>query len=351
MESTAKRRPLDLIRRQATLATNRIYHLPILVLMPHGGCNCRCVMCDIWKANAENRQLSIDDLRPHLADLRTLSVRRVVLTGGEALMHPNLWTLAACLRDLGAKLTLLTTGLLLKRHAAEVVRWCDEVIVSLDGPRDLHDEIRRVPRGFARLAEGVREVQQRAATIRVTGRCVIQRRNFRQIPAILAAAHEIGLDQISFLAADVSSEAFNRALPWDGERVSDIGLSLTEAHELAAVVEDLIATHPNDFASGFIAESPSKLRRLPRYFAALHGEGEFPRTTCNAPWVSTVIEADGLVRPCFFHAPLGSVHDNSLATILNSPNAIAFRRGLDVNENPICKKCVCTLNLAPFASV
>jgi MoaA/NifB/PqqE/SkfB family radical SAM enzyme len=351
MESTAARRPLDLIRRQATRATNRIYHLPILVLMPHGGCNCRCVMCDIWKANAENRQLTVDDLRPHLADLRSLAVRRVVLTGGEALMHPNLWTLAECLRDLGAQLTLLTTGLLLKRDAAEVVRWCDEVIVSLDGPGELHDEIRRVPRGFARLAEGVREIQQRAPAIRVTGRSVIQRRNFRQISGTVAAAHDIGLNQISFLAADVSSEAFNRAVPWDGARVSDVGLSLAEAHEFAEVVESLITTHQNDFASGFIAESPSKLRRLPRYFAALHGEGEFPRITCNAPWVSTVIEADGSVRPCFFHESLGSIHDDSLTTILNSPNAIAFRRRLDVNENPICKKCVCTLNLAPLTRV
>ncbi|MEO5998836.1 MAG: SPASM domain-containing protein [Chitinophagaceae bacterium] len=27
----------------------------------------------------------------------------------------------------------------------------------------------------------------------------------------------------------------------------------------------------------------------------------FPFKKCNAPWVSTVIEADGTVTPCFFH--------------------------------------------------
>jgi MoaA/NifB/PqqE/SkfB family radical SAM enzyme len=351
MRTAAPRRPLDLIRRQASLATHRIHHLPILVLMPHGGCNCRCVMCDIWKANAEHRQLTVEDLRPHLADLRNLGVRRVVLTGGEALMHPNLWTFAASLRDLGARLTLLTTGLLLKRHAADVVRWCDEVIVSLDGPRDIHDEIRRVPRAFDRLLEGIREVHRLNPEVRVSGRCVIQRRNFRHVAGTVAAARELELSQISFLAADVSSEAFNRAVPWDGDRVSDIGLSLSETRELSTAIEELIAQNGEDFSSGFIAEDPDKLRRLPRYFAALLGSGDFPSTTCNAPWVSAVIEADGEVRPCFFHAALGNIRENALSTILNAPESIEFRRGLDVNINPICRKCVCTLNVPTFASV
>jgi radical SAM protein with 4Fe4S-binding SPASM domain len=66
---------------------------------------------------------------------------------------------------------------------------------------------------------------------------------------------------------------------------------------------------------------------------------------CNAPWVSSVVEADGTVRPCFFHKSLGSIRDESLEDVLNSPTAIAFRRQLDVKSDPICKTCVCTLSL------
>ena len=84
---------------------------------------------------------------------------------------------------------------------------------------------------------------------------------------------------------------------------------------------------------------------MPRYYAALNGLGEFPATVCNAPWVSSVVEADGTVRPCFFHAPLGNVHDAPLEQILNAPQAVEFRRTLDVKENPICKTCVCTLSM------
>ena len=43
--------PRDIAKRQLTLTTHRIHTLPVVALMPHSRCNCRCVMCDIWKAN------------------------------------------------------------------------------------------------------------------------------------------------------------------------------------------------------------------------------------------------------------------------------------------------------------
>ena len=110
-------------------------------------------------------------------------------------------------------------------------------------------------------------------------------------------------------------------------------------------VERTIAERASDFASGFIAESPDKLRRLPRYYAAILGLGRFPGVACNAPWTSTVIEADGTVRPCFFHRGLGNIHDAPLRSILNSDDARRFRRELDVGTNPVCERCVCSLSL------
>ena len=58
--------PLESLRRQATRSTHRIYSLPQLVLMPHSRCNCRCVMCDIWQANADKRELTREDLERQL---------------------------------------------------------------------------------------------------------------------------------------------------------------------------------------------------------------------------------------------------------------------------------------------
>jgi len=342
--------PLEIVRRELTRATHRIHSLPIVTLMPHSRCNCRCVMCDIWKANRAGQELSEADLAAHLDSLRRLHVQWVVLSGGEALMHSNLWALCRLLRELPVKITLLSTGLLLSRHAADVVRHCDEVIVSLDGSPAVHDAIRNVPRAYERLAEGVAALKALDPAFPVRARTVVQRRNYADLPHIIETAHALGVDTISFLAADVSSTAFNRPDGWPEERVSDVALSREEAAHFAALLEETLARFAGDITSGFVVESAEKLRRLPRYFAALHGDGDLPPVRCNAPWVSAVVEADGTVRPCFFHRSLGNIHDAPLADILNGEEAIAFRRELDVAQNPICRRCTCSLTFGRRAT-
>lgn len=326
--------------------TDPIARLPILILFPHSRCNCRCLMCDIWREKRKD-ELSAEDVRRWLPEWRALGVERVVLSGGEALLHSHLWDFCAPLREAGIGITLLSTGILLTRDAAELVRWCDDVVVSLDGPREIHDHIRNLPRAYDKLAEGVAAVRNADPRVTVTGRCTVQRANYRELRATVRASHELGLERISFLAADVSSEAFNRPGGWEAERASGVSLGPEDLLGLAAELAALEQEHAADFASGFIAESAEKLhRRLYRYFAALLEGGDFPAIECNAPWVSSVVEADGTVRPCFFQPPLGNLREGkSFTEILNSPAAVAWRRGLDMERDAICRRCVCSLSL------
>jgi MoaA/NifB/PqqE/SkfB family radical SAM enzyme len=325
-------------------------HLPLLILYPHSRCNCRCLMCDIWRSRSRN-ELAPGAVAQWLDEWRQLGVRRVVLSGGEALMHSQLWELCALLQQSHIGITLLSTGLLLERHAARVVEYCDDVVVSLDGPGDVHDRIRNVPRAFARLARGVAAVNAaavaRGARVSVSGRCTVQKQNFRHLCAVVRASHEIGLSRISFLAADVSTDAFNRPAGWDDGQVASVALAREDLPLLLAELERLEQEQAKDFASGFIAEPPLKLRRrLHQYYAALLGEDDFHPNDCNAPWVSAVIEADGTVRPCFFQPPLGNLYQaRNLQEIINSPQSRAWREGLDPHRDAICRKCVCTLSL------
>jgi Fe-coproporphyrin III synthase len=323
-----------------------ITRLPILILFPHSRCNCRCLMCDIWRSTTR-AEFSSSDVARWVEEWRGLGVRRVVLSGGEALMHSNLWALCDILRAADIGITILSTGLLLRQHATDLVQRCDDVVVSLDGPEAIHDRIRNVPRAFARLADGVAAVKAAVPAVAVTGRCTIQRANYHALRATVAAAQSLGLDRISFLAADVTSDAFNRPGGWEDERVGQVALAADDLPLLEAEIQALECERAGDFASGYIAESPEKLRRrLSQYFAALLGRDSFFPNQCNAPWVSSVIEADGTVRPCFFQPPLGNVHtDGGLRAVLNSPHALAWRQGLDVRRDAICQKCVCTLSL------
>jgi MoaA/NifB/PqqE/SkfB family radical SAM enzyme len=305
-------------------------------------------MCDIWKGNDNVQQLNESDVENLLSSLRKFNTKLVVMSGGEALMHPNFFRLCDILRSHQIKITILSTGLLLKKYARDIIAKTDEVIVSLDGSREIHDKIRNVPEAFNRLKEGVKAVKYLYKEYRVTARCVVQKANFKDLPNIVDASHDIGLNQISFLNADISTDAFNRPDLWEDKKVEEVKLSLEEVHQFKETIEKLINKRAQDFKSGFIAESPDKLRRFYNYYAAFHGLCEFPTVSCNAPWVSAVIEADGSVRPCFFHPKTGNIRDSSLHELINSPDSILFRKNLNTATNPICEKCVCSLNLSPL---
>lgn len=300
-------------------------------------------MCDIWKTQ-EGKAFRKADLEPHLASIRRLGVRWVVFSGGEPLMNAELPALCGILRAENIRLTLLTTGLLLQKCAPAVATDFDDVIVSLDGPPEVHDKIRRVDRAFALLETGVKAVRKHCPGMRITARTTVQKANHRHLRETVHAARRLNLNGISFLAADLTSAAFNRPLLWSTSRQEEIGLSLPELAALEAEIEALIQETGRESECGFLAETPEKLRRIARQFQVQLGlkTGESP--ICNAPWVSAVIETDGTVRPCFFHAGIGNLREGSLESIVNGEAGRTFRENLDIANNAICRRCVCSLH-------
>jgi radical SAM protein with 4Fe4S-binding SPASM domain len=314
--------------------------LPVLVINPHSLCNCRCAMCDIWKRTTP------DDIGPRLfddqlEDIESLGVEWVVFSGGEPLLHGDVFRKASELRRRGIRVTLLSSGLLLSRHSRQIADCFDDLIVSLDGPPAIHDRIRGVTRAFDLMASGIGRIHSARPEFPVSARCTVQRANCAHLMDTVDAGRAMGLVSVSFLAADMHSTAFNRhALPViDGLNL--VALTRADLPDLNAEIDALIES---GLAGGFVAESPEKLRRIARHFrCALKGEMPgAPR--CNAPWTSAVVEADGAVRPCFFQPAFGRIAEGStLNTILNGEQARAFRESLNVETDPICRKCVCSL--------
>src|SRR4029077_7333762 len=133
-------------------------------------------------------------------------------------------------------------------------------------------------------------------------------------------------------------------------RQDEILPSEEDLKEMQLILDHIKLKYTDLFDNKFIAESPDKLQKIHDHYTALYGKNPFPYKKCNAPWVSAVIEADGTVRPCFFHEAIGNIRDESFDKILNSEKAMQFRKDLDVQKNETCVKCVCYLNLPPRAA-
>jgi MoaA/NifB/PqqE/SkfB family radical SAM enzyme len=324
-------------------ATNRTFVLPLLMFYPTGRCNSRCVSCDWWKHNGAD-DLTLAEIGGLASALPALGTRVVVFSGGEPLLRPEVFDAAQMFLAQGMSLHLLTSGVLLDRFADRVAQHFARVVVSLDATSEpLYERIRGVD-ALGIVERGIVTLRRLAPEVPVTARATLHRLNFRELPRLVDHAKSLALDGISFLPADLSSTGFGRASSAAASRpdLARLALGREEVRELEATIEHTISTHAGDFASGFIAESPDKLRRLPRYYAAAGGDEPFPRVACNAPWVSVVVEADGSVRPCFFQGSIGSIRHAPIATIVTE-NLRLFREAFNVGADPVCVRCVCSL--------
>ena len=59
----------------------------------------------------------------------------------------------------------------------------------------------------------------------------------------------MGLNQVSFLPADVSSHAFNRQMAWEEPKQDEILISKNELHELMETITRII-DNQNNFTAG-----------------------------------------------------------------------------------------------------
>ncbi len=318
-------------------ASQPIRRLPLAILYLSERCNSRCVSCDYWRHGSVDMNLTfVSTLLPELAALQT---ETVLISGGEPLLNPEWPQIAELLRSQGLKLWLLTSGLSLAKHVAKVERLFHRVTVSLDGTdRETYRAIRGLD-AFDTVCEGIRKAA--VAGISVGLRVTVQRDNYLQLRQFVLLAKQLHVREISFLAADVANpHVFGRGPTF----TANVALCPEDLPVLDQILRAMVTDCAEDFASGFIAEKPEKLRRIWQYYAAICGHGTYPPVRCNAPEFSTVIEADGQIRPCFFiSGPKEVGVGGKLGVRLNAGGMTALRSEIRSGLRSECATCVCSM--------
>lgn len=317
--------------------------LPLITLYLTERCNSRCVSCDYWRTGRDD--IELQQVVRLLPQLRTLGTRLVVLSGGEPLLHSEWASIAQCLRGSGLKVWLLTAGLALAKHAERAAALFDVITVSLDGANAKSYAAIRGVNAYAHVCRGIRALV--AKQVRVTLRVTLQRANYRELDEFVALAHELAVSEISFLTVDVANpHAFGRVQ----RQCGDLALSVDDLPIFERLIADLERNRAADFSSGFIAQTPGKLRRMWQYFAAVQGRAAYPRVKCNAPEFSAVMDAHGQLQPCFFIPGPQTRRGTTLTETLNSDSMIELRARIRDGGRPECLTCVCSLHRQPGES-
>lgn len=126
-------------------------------------CNLACRHCGSRCGPAGGTYLPKADVEAVLSAVRSACVRDgrplpfVCLTGGEPMLHPDVYGIAAMVRDMGFRWGMTTNGTTVDARAAR--RLADagmfSASVSIDGPERVHDALRRSPGAYAKAMRGI----------------------------------------------------------------------------------------------------------------------------------------------------------------------------------------------------
>jgi len=102
-------------------------------------CNLRCRHC--YLGDSEPRELTVAQILNILKEFEDMQGLRVLITGGEPLLHSRFSEVNALFQDLSLRRVLFTNGLLLKKDVLRTLK-VHEIQVSIDGMREAHDSVR-----------------------------------------------------------------------------------------------------------------------------------------------------------------------------------------------------------------
>jgi len=191
-------------------------------------CNLACIHC---RAAALDRpyenELTTAECFKLLDEIQTFASPIVILTGGEPLLRPDIFEIAAYGNQKGFRMTMAVNGTLL---SADKIRKMQEagiqrISISLDGATAAsHDAFRQVPGAFEGALRGVQYAREAGLDFQIN--TTITQQNLHELPAIQeltialgAVAHHIFLLVPMGRGKDlteqgINAEQYEKTLHW-----------------------------------------------------------------------------------------------------------------------------------------
>jgi len=164
-------------------------------------CNLDCVHCSSEARPDSSEEMSLEKALKLASEMRELGVGEIAFTGGEPLLWKGITQLAAeCARSKAA-LVLYTSGNVngFRDTLAELLsHGLSRVVLSLfAGSADRHDEVTRIPGSFEKTISAATEAC--ALNLETEFHFVPMRRNYAELPSVVAVANRLGMKKVSVL--------------------------------------------------------------------------------------------------------------------------------------------------------
>ena len=331
-----------------------------LILGVNNICNLHCKMCDVGlKINDTNFALNLTGTKPVNMPLELIKKifdqaaqyfpnTKIGYAFTEPLIYPHLIDSLAYANEKKLFTTITTNALNLKHKASGLVEaGLKELYVSLDGPEEIHNEIRGHKNSYSRAIDGIQELLALKPEMKISVFCVITEWNIGHLKRFVDDLKSLPLQQVGFMhtnfttneMADSHNQLLGDDYPATYSNTEEINI---EKMDLKALAEEINEIHQTKY--------PFKISFSPE----LHNEESInifyhqPEVKlgniCNDVFRNIMIKSDGSVIPAHgrcYNLSIGNVYEESLKEIWNSSVISNFRKKLIEHDGlfPACTRC------------
>ena len=292
-------------------------------LNPTNRCNLECQFC--WQRTNEKinyEEVSDGRYLDLIEEASALDIRRIEITGGgEPLLRKELlFELVEKIKDAGIKGKLITNGTEFNREDLGALVDCswDEVVFSVDGPKEVHNYLRQADGCFEETVSSMRTLDEISdGKPKMTMHTVLCKENYDKIEETLRLAEETGCD--NFFIEPVVTLAF------DTEMGKNLKMSREEIEEvtgntekLKKIANKLDINHNLDDLEEELVDKTNQMTEVIKKDAKRPSptSDSIERAACFEPWHNMIIRPEGDVGPCCMFDNKGpKIQENSLEEI------------------------------------
>jgi MoaA/NifB/PqqE/SkfB family radical SAM enzyme len=263
-------------------------------------------------------------------------------------MYPQIARLIARIKRHGLTCVMTTNGTMLEARAEELIESPPDVLIlSIDGPREVHDQVRMVDGTFDRATRGIRTLQrlqrERGKPIPyLIVNSAITGRTYENTVRMVQVAREFGAFALNFqhfwfmtrAMVDEHNRLNGDCFPLDFEKLGGTETLGVATDHLYDTIQRL-KHEDHGIPVNFYPELDREVMRT--YYDE---PAAFTRhVTPSCAWISTDILPNGDVSPCF-DLVVGNLLRESFMDAWNSAAFRAHRnRLLQHGPYPICARC------------
>jgi len=305
-------------------------------------------MCSEWRIQGKppprpNYFDSWDKLQAVLDDLIALKTKKVHFSGGEPLMSPYLDQAVSYLSRQGKHVSLVSNGTLWTASRARnlIQAGLGSITFSIDS---FDPETFRAIRGqdsWDLLIKGLGHVTRAIADserpVKLRANLAITNQNYLELGRYLEQAAQLGLQQVRFLPVD-DLHTDQRSLRLNADQIEEFNRQIAPQLAEQGQALGLLRSYEQAYPFG---RSPAAIAQAA---AGHYARGLYQEKACFAPWLHSLIAADGKVYGCCMlkgeKITIAQITpQQSFAQIWNGPEYQAFRSQMQAHKYSICQHC------------